>query len=367
MERGFLSQKGSEGGRGVKEKKHSSAQDATMDTDNVGVDVNSDANVKPTASASLSASVSFATLLKGDTSQISVNFRTLITPTGNKADVVVSFYSSGTLGVNTDCLNQCLTRRDRVSVIATKLSTPLMLESYTSDMCMQSWGRLSYARAMIELRADVESKDIIGMVMPKLVSEGFYMCTIRIEYKWKPLKCSSCKVFGYVLNECPKNIVLDVEKNLKNPRQAARYVHVDTKVAVASKEVRNSNPFDVLNSVEKRCDFGTNRGHSKSTMKGPNSGVFLQIIDGKLTLVDDDGKLLPKVVSMKNVDSDSEVKDVVDDHVVCMASTCLKSGADGGYATNSLLEQWRTTKRDDDYDPYDDDLYESQDMSVWKL
>ncbi|GJX64586.1 hypothetical protein Tco_0298929 [Tanacetum coccineum] len=29
----------------------------------------------------------------------------------------------------------------------------------------------------------------------------------------------------------------------------------------------------------------------------------------------------------------------------------------------SLLEQWRETKRDDDYDPYDDDLYESHDMS----
>ncbi|GKG61960.1 hypothetical protein Tco_0623677, partial [Tanacetum coccineum] len=53
---------------------------------NKGDDVNSNANVEPTASASLPASVSFATLLKGDTSQKSVNFRTLITPTGNKAD-----------------------------------------------------------------------------------------------------------------------------------------------------------------------------------------------------------------------------------------------------------------------------------------
>ncbi|GJY49248.1 putative reverse transcriptase domain-containing protein, partial [Tanacetum coccineum] len=29
---------------------------------------------------------------------------------------------------------------DGLSAIATKLGTPLMLESYTSDMCMQSWG-----------------------------------------------------------------------------------------------------------------------------------------------------------------------------------------------------------------------------------
>ncbi|GJV91858.1 putative reverse transcriptase domain-containing protein [Tanacetum coccineum] len=40
---------------------------------------------------------------------------------------------------------------DGLSAIATKLGTPLMLDSYTSDMCMQSWGRSSYARVMIEL------------------------------------------------------------------------------------------------------------------------------------------------------------------------------------------------------------------------
>ncbi|GJU74231.1 hypothetical protein Tco_1265636 [Tanacetum coccineum] len=88
-----------------------------------------------------------------------------------------------------------------------------------------------------------------------------------------------------------------------------------------------------------------------------------QIIDEKLTLVDDDGKPLPKVVSTAKVDSDSEVKDVVDDHAVFMAPRGLKRGADSGYDTNNLLEQWMTTKRDDDYDPYDDDFYESHNMS----
>ncbi|GKE74160.1 zinc finger, CCHC-type containing protein, partial [Tanacetum coccineum] len=122
MERGFLSQKESGGGRGVKEKKHSLTRNATMDTDNVVPsvadvtmvqkmvlndvntntvnlvkppesnkrdDVNFNANVEPTPSASLPASVSFTTVLKRDTSQKSVNFRTLIIPTGNEADVVV--------------------------------------------------------------------------------------------------------------------------------------------------------------------------------------------------------------------------------------------------------------------------------------
>ncbi|GKD35580.1 hypothetical protein Tco_1251089, partial [Tanacetum coccineum] len=189
----------------------------------------------------------------------------------------------------------------------------------------------SYARAMIELRVDVELKGTIVMAMPKL---------------------------------CPKNIVSDVHKNLKNPRQVARGIQVGTKVAfkplkqvyrpvsdrnndsssgkkkqaiVASKEVNLSNPFDMLNSVEKDDDLGTNRGHSKSAENGPDSNV--QMIDEKITLLDDDGKPLSKVVSTENADSDYEVEDVVDDHAIFMASTVLKRGDDSRYGTNSLLEQ----------------------------
>ncbi|GJV83057.1 putative reverse transcriptase domain-containing protein [Tanacetum coccineum] len=57
---------------------------------------------------------------------------------------------------------------DGLSAIATKL------------------GRSSYARALIEIRADVELKDNIVVAMPKLVGKVFYICTIRVEYEWKP-------------------------------------------------------------------------------------------------------------------------------------------------------------------------------------
>nr|GEZ10376.1 hypothetical protein [Tanacetum cinerariifolium] len=72
---------------------------------------------------------------------------------------------------------------DGFSVIATKIGTLLMLDSYTSDMCIQSWGMSSYARALIEIRADVEFKDTIVVVIPKHVWEGFYMCTTRVKYE----------------------------------------------------------------------------------------------------------------------------------------------------------------------------------------
>ncbi|GKG25333.1 hypothetical protein Tco_0395961, partial [Tanacetum coccineum] len=41
----------------------------------------------------------------------------------------------------------------------------------------------SYAKAMIELQADVELKDTIVMAMPKLSGEGFYTCTFHVKYE----------------------------------------------------------------------------------------------------------------------------------------------------------------------------------------
>ncbi|GKD22132.1 hypothetical protein Tco_1223835 [Tanacetum coccineum] len=76
--------------------------------------------------------------------------------------------------------------------------------------------------------------------------------------------------------------------------------------------------------------------------------------------VDDYGNPL---VPTSNMDSESEVEVVFDETANLMASTSFKGGSDIGYDTNSLLEQWRETKRDDDYNPYDDNLYESHDMS----
>ncbi|GKF21358.1 retrotransposon protein, putative, ty1-copia subclass, partial [Tanacetum coccineum] len=94
--------------------------------------------------------------------------------------------------------------RDGLSTIATKLGTPLMLDSYTSDMCMQSWGRSSYARVMIELRAD--------------------------GYEWKPPRCSSCKVFEHIHEECQKNTGVGEKKTVKKPSQTSRGVPVGPKI-----------------------------------------------------------------------------------------------------------------------------------------
>ncbi|GKE37698.1 hypothetical protein Tco_1461103 [Tanacetum coccineum] len=208
-------------------------------------------------------------------------------------------------------------------------------------MCTQSWGRSSYARAIIELRADEELKDTIVVAMSKLIGEGFYKFNICVKYLWKPTRCLSCKVFGHILDECPKKIISDVVKNLKSPRQATRGDVGFKSTKQIYRPVSNNN--------------GSITSGKKSKLKCLDKR--------KLLLVDDDGKSLLKVVSTVNADSDSEVEEVFNEHARFMASIGLERGSNSGYGTNSLLEQWMEMKRDDGYEPYDDDLYESHDTS----
>ncbi|GJU72083.1 hypothetical protein Tco_1263488 [Tanacetum coccineum] len=85
-----------------------------------------------------------------------------------------------------------------------------------------------------------------------------------------------------------------------------------------------------------------------------------QIYEGKLRLLDNDrNPLVPTGI----VESDSEVEVVFDETANLRISTSGKDGSDKGYGTNSLLEQWRDAYTDnDDYDSYDDDMYENHDL-----
>ncbi|GKE04135.1 hypothetical protein Tco_1396153, partial [Tanacetum coccineum] len=81
----------------------------------------------------------------------------------------------------------------------------------------------------------------------------------------------------------------------------------------------------------------------------------------KLMFVDDDeNPLVPTSIT----ESDSEVEVVYDETANLRLSKSGKDSCEKGYGTNSLLEQWRDSYLDnDDYDPYDDDMYNNYDMS----
>ncbi|GKC14173.1 hypothetical protein Tco_1010955, partial [Tanacetum coccineum] len=317
MERGFLSQKVSGGGRGLELfstvfEAHGVHSPACENDENMN---DAATKVGPTPTGNTPGMYSYANVT-GVPSRRILNFLTLFTPVGNGVVVVVlmesiratsewlinmtygfflgkrvaySFSSiDGLDAVLKDgpCVPATTFSEDGLSTIATKFGTHLMLNSYTSDMCIQSYGRSNYARALIEVRADVELKDNIVVAMPKLVGEGLYTCINRVEYEWKPSSGNKKK---------------------------------DTEPTIV---VSNSKSLDVLNLDENYVDLGKNGGTSKLASKKANSSgssfwnlepsststthmvgkinnIERLIIEGKVTLVDDDGKPLAKVNSLR--------------------------------------------------------------------
>ncbi|GKF93200.1 hypothetical protein Tco_0279919, partial [Tanacetum coccineum] len=93
--------------------------------------------------------------------------------------------------------------------------------------------------------------------MPKITWEGHYTCNIRVEYEWKPPRCASCKVFGHIHEECQKNIGAEYRRVSK--KRNASSSGNKKKGVEHTIEVSNSNPFEVLNSVDNDVKLGTNR------------------------------------------------------------------------------------------------------------
>ncbi|GKE41922.1 retrotransposon protein, putative, ty1-copia subclass, partial [Tanacetum coccineum] len=320
-----------------------------------------------------------------------LNFHTLFTPRGNGIDVVVPVESIrainerfanttysfswerrwhtlllltmlGTLGVN---MGLFILSSARLWIILFQFSSmdgldamlenglwfiqnnPLILKKWHSDENPMkediSTGRSSYARAIIELRTDVELKDNIIVAMPKLTGEGHYICNVRVEYEWKPPRCASCKVFGHIHEECPKNTGVGEKKTLKKPSQTSRGVLVGQKIGLKSQKEYRSVPKKPTASSS-----GNKKKGVVPTIKVSNSNLFevLNSIDNDVEYMDD-------------YDSEDEVVSVNNNMARSMASERV------GFGTQSLLEQWRDSygNRDYDEDPYDDDMYEGQDLS----
>ncbi|XP_071699613.1 uncharacterized protein [Rutidosis leptorrhynchoides] len=84
---------------------------------------------------------------------------------------------------------------DGLSIIASKIGNPIMLESYTSTMCVEAWGWPNYARAMLKVSAEHDHKKSIKVATLRLDGDGKSIDSVTIKYEWNLPRCSDCKVF----------------------------------------------------------------------------------------------------------------------------------------------------------------------------
>nr|GEW99188.1 zinc knuckle CX2CX4HX4C [Tanacetum cinerariifolium] len=125
--------------------------------------------------------------------QVNFNFRPLV------ADPVFN-------GVNIS-IPRKVVKKDGIRLIATFIGKPIMLDSYTSSMCKDSWSGSGFARCLIEVNLEVDLVDSVTISIPSLTEDGFTKETIRVEYEWRPHRCDECRIFGHVHDHCPKKMV----------------------------------------------------------------------------------------------------------------------------------------------------------------
>nr|GEU32413.1 hypothetical protein [Tanacetum cinerariifolium] len=182
-----------------------------------------------------------------------------------------------------------------ISERSSNIAYGFLLGKRVAYIVVANYGTSSYARAMIELRADVELKENIMVPMPKITKEDFYTCNMG----FKPTKQ---QVYQPISKKPTANTCENKKKNME-----------------PTKEVSKLNSFDVLTLVENDVEL------------------------------DNEGKPLEKV----DDDHDDEVSSTDNE----MASFLSKM--DGYGTQSLLGQWKNSYEDDDyEYDLYDDDMYE---------
>nr|GEX96321.1 hypothetical protein [Tanacetum cinerariifolium] len=100
-------------------------------------------------------------------------------------------------------------------------------------MCVDSWGRISFSRAFIEVCMDSALKKEVVMAIENEEGDEYTREVIRVEYEWKPTHCVKCKCFGHDPNSCPKCLV--VPKTTPKPPTTSSVVDNKRRVCCCDK------------------------------------------------------------------------------------------------------------------------------------
>lgn len=78
--------------------------------------------------------------------------------------------------------------------LVSQIGTPIK-----TDRAMAMKDLLHYARIMVEISIEEDFHEVINFE-----NEWGYICHVALKYKWKPIKCTKCGMFGHEEEECKK-------------------------------------------------------------------------------------------------------------------------------------------------------------------
>ncbi|GJV97683.1 hypothetical protein Tco_1549260 [Tanacetum coccineum] len=182
--------------------------------------------------------------------------------------------------------------------------------------------------------------------------------TIRVEYEWKPPRC-----MDHLGADDEGFLEVKRKKSGGNIKATKHFKSVSIKpkpqyrpkVHQSAKRVSPK----MAHSVGK-MNVSTSGGAKFYPLVEKISKFEQHIMDGKCVLVNNEGNPPEMVDYSGDHDNEDEVLPVDNE----MASFLASKLSGVGYSTNCLLKQWRYTygNADYDYDLYDDDMYEGQEI-----
>ncbi|GKE17222.1 ribonuclease H-like domain-containing protein [Tanacetum coccineum] len=173
---------------------------------------------------------------------------------------------------------------DGLSLIATQVGKPIVLDAFTSSMCENAWGRISFARALVEISSDFGLKHEVSMAIPLEDGSGHTREVIKVEYQWKPPHCVDCKIFGHTNEKCPKRVTImeTPTENKDGDTSSTTSTHSDGFTEVRRKKTKgkkayqqSSRQIDGIRLNKPKPNFFWQK--KGSNMKGANTDNSSQI------------------------------------------------------------------------------------------
>ncbi|GJX94762.1 zinc knuckle CX2CX4HX4C containing protein [Tanacetum coccineum] len=227
-----------------------------------------------------------------------------------------------------------------LNLITSKLGRLLMLDAHTSNMCLNSWGMYSYARALVEISTENEFVESLVVAVPIAKTKGHRMVTIDIEFEYKPPRCSFCKVFDHVEKECHKKEKEEIRNESMDDDTSK------PKVNLASKEDMN-----LACEKSSTCSNVTNDDSIRPTTENAKSNYIQDDIDLVEESGNDKGRLLEQFLKSREASKDKHhsLSDSDDSEV---EEVCITDPIPGGGFLDGLKADL------DGYDGYKAPVYD---------
>ncbi|GJS33012.1 retrovirus-related pol polyprotein from transposon TNT 1-94 [Tanacetum coccineum] len=209
---------------------------------------------------------------------------------------------------------------DWLSLIATQVGKPIMLDTFTSFMCAESWGRISFARALIEIHANSELKKEVRMAI--LIDDDDWTGINRRNKGEKVANQMLENLIAGIHFHKPKSSFYRPINKHANDKQSKKKSAANDKASTSGeKSTPVSNAFDALNSEEgvelgdSNPDKDVGKSHMDGVAQNPkfvNEEVVKEkeqdSLWSKFKAANEDSKSNPRT-SMSDSDEESEVEE----------------------------------------------------------